>query len=132
MSLSLFAVTKSPSSPLQKCVERVEALKASAQNLLIRQPLFCPTLEHAVYAHTFDPLKFGVVQISVMNHFANFGDGFIRDGETLGECLKRAAVAMVREFSVQHVERNGFRNGLSSGREHEFCFGINELGNQPR
>jgi len=56
--------------------------------------------------------------------FANFRDCFIQDGKTLGECLKRAAVAMVREFSVQHVERNGFRNGLGSRREDECCFGI--------
>src|SRR2546423_5300392 len=126
------AVTSSPSSPLQKCVQCVEALKTTTQNFVIGHSFFCPALEDAINANTFDSLEFRVVQIGVVDHFADFCDGFIRDGKTLRESLKRAAIAMMREFGVQHVEGNRFRHGLSSWCKNEFCFGVDELGNQPR
>src|SRR5256886_17473123 len=92
----LFALRNSPSSPLQKCVERVEALKTTAQNFVIGHSFFCPALEDAINANTFDSLEFRVVQIGVVDHFADFCDGFIRDGKTLRESLKRAAIAIMR------------------------------------
>src|SRR5260370_33127197 len=108
------AVTESFSSLLQECVESIKAFKAATEDFFVGQSLLRPTLQDAIDSHTFDALKSRVIQIGVMNHFADFRDGFIGDGKTLRERLKRAAIAVVRKCRVQHVERNRLRDGLGS------------------
>src|SRR4029453_3108645 len=107
------------SSPLQKCIKRVEAFEPATQDFFVWQALFAPTFEHAINPHRFPPLKSGVVQIGVVNHLADFRNRSIRNGEAFRQRFKRAVVPVVREFSVEHVEWDGVRNRIRSGRKNK-------------
>src|SRR5207248_9845399 len=86
-------VLPASSSALQECVKRIKTFKALTQNFFVSQSLFCPPFEHAIDSHAFDPLKFCVVQIGVMNHLCDSRDGFVSNRETLCERLARPVIA---------------------------------------
>src|SRR5437016_3975527 len=88
-------VLPASSSALKECVKRIKTFKALTQNFFVSQSLFCPPFEHAIDSHAFDPLKFCIVQIGVMNHLCDSRDGFVSKGETFCERLERAAIAVM-------------------------------------
>src|ERR1041385_104363 len=119
------------SSPLQKGVERVEALEAAAQNFFIGQSLFSPSLEDAIDPYRFRPLKFFVLEVRVVNHLRDFPHCFVANRETIGERFECAIIANVREFCIHHVERNRFRMRWDFAGKNETRFRIYELPNEP-
>src|SRR5437016_5305305 len=120
------------SSALQECVECVEAFEAPPQDFLVGQSFLCPTFQDTINPHRFDPLEFGVVQIRVVDHLPNFRHDFVGDSKTFDESLESAAVAMVRELGVEHVERDRTGHDMCTWREYKFRLPVNELGDQPR
>src|SRR5881394_3822748 len=120
------------SSALQKGVERVEAFKAAAQNFFIRHSFFRPSLKDAIESDAFGLLKFFVLEVGVMDHLADFPDGFVADGKAFCECLVGAVFVHVRKLGIEHVERNRFRSRRNFWGESEARFRIDELTNQPR
>src|SRR6266480_5439854 len=132
LRLQLFAVRKSPSSALEKRVECVEAFEASPQNFFVGQSFLCPTFQDTINPDRFDPLESGVVQIRVVDHLANFRHDFVGDRKTPDERLESAVVAMVRELSIKHVERDRARDSVCTWREYKLRLPINELRDQPR
>src|SRR3954447_19375104 len=102
-----WAPTLATSSPLQEGVKRVEAFEAAPQDFFIRQPFFSPAFQDPIDPNAFRPPEFFVLQVGVMNHLADFPDGFVVDAKTPRKSLERAILAGVRELGVEHVERNG-------------------------
>src|SRR6266480_7821723 len=132
LRLQLFALRKSPSSALEKRVERVEALEAAPQNFFIWQALLRPTFEHSIDTDRLDALKSRIVEVGVVNHLANLRERLVGNRKAFCERFERAVIAMVREFGVEHIERNCIWVGVSSWRKDEFRFAVNELRDQPR
>jgi hypothetical protein len=81
-------------------------LESAPQGLLIGNSLPAPTFENAVDPNAFDPLKPLVVEIGIVNHFADRLDDFVPNAEALNQSLKSAIVAPMCEIGVEHVERN--------------------------
>src|SRR5438046_6220544 len=119
------------SSPLQKCVERVEALKTATQNLLIGKSFFCPTLEHTINSDALGALKFVVIEIGIVNHFSHLVDDLVLDPEPFEQCLERAVISLMREFTVEHVERHDSTIRRNRFRKDKLRFGIDKLADQP-
>src|ERR1700686_3094085 len=119
----------SESSPLKKLVEAVETLEAIGENLFVAYPALSPTLQDAIDADAFRALVFRVFQIGIVNHFTDFSDSFVIDGEAADQCFKRAAVAMMRELHVHHVEGDCF--GWRGRGKHELRLRVNEFADQP-
>src|SRR2546430_8396101 len=120
------------SSALQECVERVEAFEAPAQDFFVGQSFLCPTFQDTINPDRFDPLESGVVQIRVVDHLPNFRHDFVGDRKTPDERLESAVVAMVRELSIKHVERDRAGHNVCTWREYKLRLPVNELGDQPR
>src|SRR2546430_3418950 len=114
------------SSALQECVERVEAFEAPAQDFFVGQSFLCPTFQDTINPDRFDPLESGVVQIRVVDHLPNFRHDFVGDRKTPDERLESAVVAMVRELSIKHVERDRARHSVCTWREYKFRLPVNE------
>src|SRR5436190_20051911 len=127
LRLQLFAVRKSPSSALEKRVECLEAFEASPQDFFVRQSFSCPTFQDTINPDRFDPLESGVVQIRVVDHLPNFRHDFVGDSKTFDESLESAAVAMVRELSVEHVKRDRAGHGICTWREYKFRLTVTEI-----
>src|SRR5437016_9949212 len=106
------------SSALQECVERVEAFEAPAQDFFVGQSFLCPTFQDTINPDCFDPLKFGVVQICVVDHLPYLRYCFVRDRKTPDERLESAVVALVRELGIKHVERDRARDSVCTWREY--------------
>jgi hypothetical protein len=117
---------------MEKGVERVEAFKAAPQNFVVGQTLFRPPFQHAIDPDGFGLLKFIVVQIGIMNHFADFPEGFVADRKLFGKGLKGAVLAHVRKLRIEHVERDCFRIRWDFGRENKTRFRVDELPDKPR
>src|SRR6266513_1452247 len=132
LRLQLFAVRKSPSSALEKRVECLEAFEASPQDFFVRQSFPCPTFQDTINPDRFDPLESGVVQIRVVDHLPNFRHDCVGDRKTPDECLESAVVAMVRELSIKHVERDRARHSVCTWREYKLRPWIDELPDHPR
>src|SRR5689334_7257004 len=76
--------------------------------------------DRAANARRFVAPEFVVAQIDVVNDFADRAESGVLDTHSLEQNLERAAVAVIREFGVVHVEAK--LSGL--GR---IAFGRNEL-----
>jgi hypothetical protein len=68
---------------LKEYVERVETFETASQDFFIGQPLLRPTLENAIDANAFLPLKFVVIEISIVNHFCDLPDSFVLNSEVV-------------------------------------------------
>src|SRR5262249_55089290 len=112
------------SSSLQKCVKRIEAFETTPQNFFIGQSLLRPTLEDAIDSNAFAPLKFIVIEISIVNHFCDLLGSFVLDPESPDQRFKGAVVSIVREIAVQHVEREHTSVRRKFGFKNEFCLRI--------
>src|SRR6266487_5095310 len=120
------------SSALQECVECVETFEAPPQNFFVGQSFLCPTFQDTINPDRFDPLESGVVQICVVDHLPHLRHCFVRDRKTPDERLESAVVAMVRELSIKHVERDRTRHSVCTWREYKLRLPVNEFGDQPR
>src|SRR5947207_12604186 len=94
------------SYPVQKCIERSEALPASPQNLLIGQSFSRPAFKDSIEPGTLGALKFLILKIGVVDHFADFAHCLISNAEAFHERFEGAIVAPMREITVKHVERD--------------------------
>src|SRR5437773_4589819 len=127
----LFALRNSPSSPLQKCVERVEALKTAAQNLVIGHSFFCPTFQHPVNPDALRALELLVFEISIMNHFGDFPDRLVLNTEAANQRLECAAIAVMGELHVHHIEWKDLAIRGNCRGENKLRSRIDESSNQP-
>src|SRR6266513_4407193 len=120
------------SSALQECVERAEAFESPPQDFFVGHSFLCPTFQDTINPDRFDPLESGVVQICVVDHLPHLRHCFVRDRKTPDERLESAVVAMVRELSIKHVERDRARHSVCAWREEKLWLPVNEFGDQPR
>src|SRR6266446_9812883 len=119
------------SYPMQKCVERVEALPASPQNLLVGQSFSRPAFEDSIKPDALGPFKFFIVEIGVVNHLADFLHSLVPEVETFHERFEGAIVSAMRKITVKHVERDKPAAGRLFGRENKLRLGIDEFPDQP-
>jgi hypothetical protein len=85
-------------------MERFKAFEAAPQNFLIGEALFRPTFKHAVDSDALVPPELAVIEIGVVNHFANLLEVFVLNSKTLGQRFERAIVALMREIRIKHIE----------------------------
>ena len=76
----------------------------------------------------FVPLKFVVIEISIVDHFCDLRDSFVLNSESPYQRLKSAIVSVMREIAVQHVEREHARGlAVRSDSKANFAFGSMDL-----
>ena len=90
--------------------------------------------EHRAESGCFGPFEFSVCDIKLVNHLRN-GDQcrIILRPDTEKQRLETAAVLLVREFGVGHIETQFSRRGFVANacRKPEFGLVIDETTNQP-
>src|SRR6266536_671016 len=117
---------------LEVLIECIEALAATPQEFFIAQAVLGPAFQHPVNADTLDRLKLSVLQVGVVHHPCDLQNGLVGDMETLQQRLKRAVVAVVGEFRLIHIVRDGAGMPGRIAVENETGFGIDELTDEPR
>ena len=63
-------------------MKRIEAFEATPQNFFIGQSLLRPTLEDAIDSNAFVPLKFIVIEISIVNHLCDLPGSLVLNPES--------------------------------------------------
>ena len=88
--------------------------------------------KHSINPDGFDTLELLILQIGVMNHLGDFSDRLILDAEASNQCLERAAIAVMGELHVHHVEGKDSAIRRNCRRENKLRSRIDESSNQPR
>src|ERR1051326_3464457 len=98
---------------------------------IIREPL-AQSIYDCVKTGSFQPLELVVLEIDVMNYFAELAQTpDLAQTESLDHCLKGAVFTMMCELSTEHVERNRVRHRLALRHEIKARVLVDELLDQP-
>lgn len=89
---------------LELRMETVKALEASQQDLFVAKPLAGPTFQNSINAESFDPMKFAILQIGVVNDFGNAKRGSLTNTEPLNQRFDCTAIALVPKLRIDHVK----------------------------
>src|SRR5207237_9824691 len=109
----------------------VKALQTAAQNFLIRDAFLRPTFKHTINSDALGALEFVIIEIGVVDHFPNLVNDFVLNSEPFEQCLEGAVFSVMREFSVQHIERHSATIHPDFFRKNKLRFGIAKLSDEP-
>src|SRR2546428_7091795 len=77
------------------------------QQLAIVSQRCAQSVHHRIKTHSFKTVKLVILQIDVVNNLGNLPQTFaVAQAESLEQRFEGAILAMMRELSVVHVERN--------------------------
>lgn len=82
-----------PLSHLQAFQESIEARETACEDFFIAETNPPPAFEHTIDANGFDGLKLAVLQISIVDHFAQPAQSLVFEIEAFQQCLEGAVAA---------------------------------------
>src|SRR5712691_3450756 len=110
-------------------MERVEALQSATHNFLIVHAFLRPAFQHAIDPDALVTLKFVVIEIGIVNHFSDLADDLVLDPEPFYQRFECAVVTLMRELTVEHVERNSATIRENFFSKDKLRVGIDEFAN---
>src|SRR5262249_57526103 len=87
---------------LELRMETVKALEASQQDLFVAKPLAGPTFQNSINAESFDPMKFAILQIGVVNDFGNAKRGSLTNTQPLNHPFNCPPIPLLPNLPIHH------------------------------
>src|SRR5204862_5860923 len=117
---------------IEQSKETIEDHVRLLQPLAIIGKCLAQSVYDCVKTGGLEPLELVVLEVDVMNYFAEFAQTFdITQAESFDHRFKRTVLAMMRELSAEHVERNCVWDCLALPDKIESGMFIDELLDQP-